>query len=340
MLDSSTWLEHSALTKRDKMKSINRMVEQTQNLHNDDGHRELVIDLYELLEIIWKERFVIIFFTALFAVISIFYAKGKPDIYLSDALLAPVQKENAGGLGSLASQFGGLASLAGVNLGGGSSDKTQLTIEVLKSRQFAHEFIEKHSILPELIAVESWNSLDNTLVYNNDLYDCDTAEWKKKEGEEQTTKPTMQEAYKVFSSIFDASMDKETGMVTVSIEHISPFLAQQWVTWIVQDINETMKQRDVKEAQRSSDFLQQQLQKTEIAAIRQVLYKLIEEQTKTIMFAEVREEYVFKTIDKALVPEERIKPKRALIVTLGTLLGAFITTLFFISKHFIKKSVR
>lgn len=42
------------------------------------------------------------------------------------------------------------------------------------------------------------------------------------------------------------------------------------------------------------------------------------------MFAEVRDEYVFKTIDPALAPEEKAKPKRALICVLGTLLGGML----------------
>ena len=50
-------------------------------------------------------------------------------------------------------------------------------------------------------------------------------------------------------------------------------------------------------SKKSTEFLQQQLERTEIADIREVLYRLIEEQTKTIMFAEVRKEYVFKVID-------------------------------------------
>ena len=37
------------------------------------------------------------------------------------------------------------------------------------------------------------------------------------------------------------------------------------------------------------------------------------------MLAEVRQEYVFKTIDPALAPEEKSKPNRALIVFWGLL---------------------
>ena len=56
-----------------------------------------------------------------------------------------------------------------------------------------------------------------------------------------------------------------------------------------------------------------------------IFYQLIEEQTKTIMLANVRKDYVFKTIDPAIIPEEKDKPKRALIVILGTMLGGMLS---------------
>jgi LPS O-antigen subunit length determinant protein (WzzB/FepE family) len=126
-------------------------------------------------------------------------------------------------------------------------------------------------------------------------------------------------------------------MVTVSVEHLSPLVAQQWVNWLVADINNEMKQRDVAEANRSKAFLQTQIQQTNVADIRTILYKLIEEQTKIIMFAEVRDEYVFKTIDPALVPEEKAKPKRALICVLGTMLGGMLAVMFVLIRYFVKK---
>jgi LPS O-antigen subunit length determinant protein (WzzB/FepE family) len=99
-----------------------------------------------------------------------------------------------------------------------------------------------------------------------------------------------------------------------------------------------MKQRDVLEAIKSTDFLTQQLEQTKIADIRAVLYKLVEEQTKTIMFAKVRDEYVFKTIDAALVPEEKFKPKRALICVLGLLLGGMLSVMIVLIRHFVGNS--
>lgn len=295
------------------------------------------IDLRELFAVIWQGKWIIIAITALFAVASVFYAINQPNIYKSEALLAPAEQEGGGGLSALAGQFGGLASLAGVNLGGGSSNKAQLAIEVLKSRQFTSDFIQKHNILADLMAAESWNMQTNTIVYNNEIYDAQNNKWVREVKAPFKPKPSMQEAYKEFSEILTASTDKESGMVKIAIEHVSPYVAQQWVNWLIQDINATMKAREVLEANKSTDFLTKQLEQTKIADIRAVLYKLVEEQTKTIMFANVRDEYVFKTIDPALVPEEKFKPKRALICVLGALLGGILSLMIVLIRHYVAK---
>lgn len=303
---------------------------QNNNIADDE------IDLRELFAVIWQGKWLIIAITALFAVASVVYAISQPNIYKSEALLAPAEQEGGGGLSALAGQFGGLASLAGVNLGGGSSNKAQLAIEVLKSRQFTSDFIQKHNILPDLMAAESWDMQANVVVYDNEIYDAENNKWVREVKAPFEPKPSMQEAYKKFSKIISANTDKETGMVKISIEHVSPYVAQQWVSWLIQDINQTMKQRDVLEALKSTDFLTQQLEQTKIADIRAVLYKLIEEQTKTIMFAKVRDEYVFKTIDAALVPEEKFKPKRALIAILGTMLGGMLSVMLVLVRSYMK----
>ena len=86
------------------------------------------IDLRELFTTIWAGKVLIIGVTSVFAVLAVVYALMQPNIYRSEALLAPVQAGDSAS--SLASKFGGLASLAGVNLGGGGMDKTSLAIEL------------------------------------------------------------------------------------------------------------------------------------------------------------------------------------------------------------------
>jgi uncharacterized protein involved in exopolysaccharide biosynthesis len=296
------------------------------------------IDLRELFSVIWQGKWLIIAITAVFAIGAVIFALSQPNTYKSEALLAPASEEQGGGLSALAGQFGGLASMAGINLGsGGGVDKTQMAIEVMKSRQFTSQFIQKHNILPDLMAAEQWNMQDNSLRYDDELYNVSKKSWIREVKAPFKPEPSMQEAYKEFVKVISVNSAKDTGMVTVSVEHLSPVIAQQWVTWLIEDINKVMKERDVAEANRSSEFLNKQIALTNVADIRSILYKLIEEQAKTIMFAEVRDEYVFKTIDRALIPEEKAGPKRALICVLGTMLGGMLAVMIVLIRHFVKK---
>lgn len=296
------------------------------------------IDLRELFSVIWQGKWLIIAITAVFAIGSVIFALSQPNTYKSQALLAPASDEQGGGLSALAGQFGGLASMAGINLGaGGGVDKTQMAIEVMKSRQFASQFIQKHNILPDLMAVDKWNMAGNSITYDEELYNPQAKTWVREVKAPFKPEPSMQEAYKEFSKAISVNSAKDTAMVTISVEHLSPSVAQQWATWLVEDINKVMKERDVAEAIRSSEFLNKQISLTNVADIRSILYKLIEEQAKTIMFAEVRDEYVFKTIDPALVPEEKAGPKRALICVLGTMLGGMLAVMIILIRHFVRK---
>ena len=125
-----------------------QLLQQQLLIQNTQGQDD-EIDLAELWRAIWAGKFTIIIISMIFAVASIFFALSKPNIYKASAILAPASNEGgAGGLGALAGQFGGLASMAGINLGGGGGvDKTALALEILKSRSFIEAFIAKHDLL-------------------------------------------------------------------------------------------------------------------------------------------------------------------------------------------------
>uniref|UniRef100_UPI001237C850 Wzz/FepE/Etk N-terminal domain-containing protein n=1 Tax=Candidatus Enterovibrio escicola TaxID=1927127 RepID=UPI001237C850 len=211
---------------------------------NQERQQDDEIDLAELWRAIWAGKWVIIAITSVFAIASVLYALSLPNIYKSEALLAPAEQQS-GSLGGMASQLGGLASLAGVNLGGGNSDKTALALEIMKSRAFIFKFIEKHDLILPLMGGESWNSLTNELVYDEKVYDVLNQKWVREVNAPLKRKPSLQETYKEFQKIITINQDKKSSMLTVSIEYYSPKLAQQWVNWIIDAINEEMKLRDL-----------------------------------------------------------------------------------------------
>ncbi|WP_229622932.1 Wzz/FepE/Etk N-terminal domain-containing protein [Vibrio parahaemolyticus] len=283
------------------------------------------IDLRELFAALWKGKLIIIATTFVFAVGAVLYALSLPNIYKADALLAPAESSNGGGLSKMAGQLGGLAALAGVNLGAGESSQTDLAVQVMKSRKFIEAFISKHDLLVPLMAAKDWDLANNTLILDEELYNLNTGEWVREAKGLRGATPTSQEAFEVFSKeILGISQDKESGLYTISIKHYSPYVAQQWVNWLIEDINRVMRERTITETSQNLAYLNTQLQKTAVADMQSTFYKLIEEQTKNLMLAEVQEEFIFKVVDPAVVPELKDGPKRALICVLGTLLGGML----------------
>ncbi|MBM4902266.1 LPS O-antigen length regulator [Vibrio parahaemolyticus] len=283
------------------------------------------IDLRELLGALWKGKWVIIVMMLVFTVSGAFYAFNLPDIYKSDVLLSPTENSNGGGLSKIAGQLGGLAALAGVNLGGGESSQTDLAVQVMKSRDFIGKFIDEHNLLVPLVAAKGWDMTNNKLIFDEELYNPATAKWLRKAKGLRGITPTSQEAYQIFiKESFSINQDKDSGLYTVSIKHYSPYIAQQWVNWLVEDINKVMRERTIKETSQNLTYLNTQLQKTAVADMQSTFYKLIEDQTKSLMLAEVQEEFIFKVVDPAIVPELKVGPKRTLICLLSVVLGGVL----------------
>ncbi|HCE2183341.1 Wzz/FepE/Etk N-terminal domain-containing protein [Vibrio sp. Vb2133] len=283
------------------------------------------IDLRELFKALWKGKWIIIATTFVFAISSVLYSLSLPNIYKADALLAPAESSGGGGLSKMAGQLGGLAALAGVNLGADESSQTDLAVQVMKSRQFVEAFINKHDLLVPLMAAKDWDLANNKLILNEELYNPTTGEWLREPDGLRGATPTAQEAFQVFNKeVLSINQDKESGLYTVSVKNYSPYAAKQWVNWLIEDINKVMRERTIAETSQNLAYLNTQLQKTAVADMQSTFYKLIEEQTKSLMLAEVQEEFIFKVVDPAVVPELKEGPKRALICMLGTLLGGML----------------
>lgn len=294
------------------------------------------IDLRELISLIWKGRWFVVLFIILSALISGALALSLPNIYKSDVLLSPVSESSGMKMGG---QIGGLAALAGVNLGSEGGDKVSLALEIIRSREFIARFIEKYDLKLQIMAAKSWSMSDNTLSYHEDIYDVENNVWVRDVPAPFKPEPSMLETTQAFSKMLNVSKDKTSGMVSLSVEFLSPVIAQQWVTLIVKEINDDMRRRDLEEAESSIIYLNKQLEQTTLSDMRTMLFSLIEEQTKTIMLANVRDEYILKTVDAAVVPELKIGPKRALIIGLGIAIGILLGMLFVIIRYFsLKKS--
>ena len=292
------------------------------------------IDLKELFMVLWNGKLVITLVTGFAAICAVLYALSLPNIYESKALLAPKGESGAGGLAALARQYGGLASLAGINIGGGGeSSKSMMAQQKIQSLDFFTRHLYGKIVL-DLMAVDHWDASSGALVYDPDFYDVKSRVWVREASYPRQAKPSAQEAHKAFLGVLSLSEDKKTSLVTIAIKHQSPVVAQAWVSLIIEAVTEELRGSDVEEAQGSIAFLEQQRAQTSLVSLDEVFAQLIEEQTKTIMLANVSKDYVFNVIDPAVVPELKSEPERALICILGTLLGGMLGVLLVLVRHY------
>lgn len=297
------------------------------------------IEIIELLNAIWRGKWVVVISCVIAGIIGIAYSLSLPDEYTSEVLLAPAEETSGGGLGALAGQFGGLASLAGVELGGGKSNKVSVALELLKSKSFIGEFIEKRNLKPEIMASEGWNRTTNEVLFDDDIYDPASKTWVRDVSSPLKPEPSLLEVHKRFvEDDLRVNEDKETGFVKIAVTHHSPYLAKDIATNLVSDINDRMRSLDITEAEKSIGYLKDALEQTEVADMQQIFYQLIEKQQQTRMLANVRAQYVFKVIDPAIVPEKKSGPKRALICLLLITSAFLISCLVLIIRDQVKKS--
>ncbi len=291
------------------------------------------IDLKELFSVLWAGKKLIIAITGVFAVISVIYALSVPNQYKASALLAPAQQQS-GGLSGALGDLGGLAALAGVNIGGGDAGEAQIAQEIMRSWGFIAQFVTENNIAVEVFAADGWDSKNNQLSIDDDLYDTETQRWVRNPPAGKTVNPTSWELYEKFIEDISISADKKTGLITLSVEYFSPYLAKQWVDQLIEAINQHMQQRKLQMVNSNIEYLEAQILKTPIAEMKEVFYTIIEEQIKGKMLAEASPEYVFVTVSPAMVPEEKSQPKRALICILGVLLGGMLSVAFVLIRYY------
>jgi uncharacterized protein involved in exopolysaccharide biosynthesis len=292
------------------------------------------IDLRELLGILWAEKWLIIIVTALFAIGSVFYALQQIDIYRAEAVLAPADSDQS--MTGLAAQLGGAAALLGVNVGSGGGDNISTAIATLRSRQFIGRFIQDNNLLVPLFAGR-WDRASGSAVIDPEVYDVGAGQWLSPGGA-----PSELEAYRAFSNILSVSgPDRTTGIVTIAINWHNPVEAAEWVNKLVAAINADIRSKDVSEANRAIAYLRQQLEQTQLVDMQRVFYQLIESQTRITMLADVRDEYVLRVIDPAVVPDVKAEPRRSMMVMVGTMVGGlFALALVYLRRLIVAERAR
>jgi hypothetical protein len=253
----------------------------------------------------WRKRWVVIACVVACAALAATAAFIMTPKYRAELTMMPVKGDDTkAALSSVMGQLGGLASLAGAALGGGGNKDEYL--EYLKSHDFTARFIEDENLLPVLF-YRKW--------------DAQHGRWNVDDPDDV---PTVSDGVDLFDrAIRSIQEDRRTGLVTLTILWRDRELAAKWANLLVARVNRDLRQRAIAESEASIAFLNSELAKTGPVELRQSLFRLFENQTKTIMFARVRPQYAFKVIDPAYVPDadKFVRPKRLAMILIGALAG-------------------
>ena len=304
--------------------------DQLNNIYDDE------IDLSELFHVLWDKIFYIGAITSVFSLISIIYALMLPNIYQSKATLMAV--EQGSGMSGMVGRMSGMASLAGISLDSKSSSKDQEAIARIKSFEFFSNNFLPNIKLENLMAIKKWNQASNTITYHASDFNSDSGQWLRKAKPPRSSIPTSQEAYEEFMEIMSVNKDKKTLLVTLSVEHKSPFIAQQWVEIMINQIDQVMRDQDRQTATKSIEYLNSLAPTVNYEEIKKALSALQQEQMKRLMMVEANDNYIFKVLDSPIVPEVKSRPKRSLIVIWGTILGMVLSALGVLVFNYTRKS--
>jgi len=263
---------------------------------HSEAVRDDRINLLDVWHLFVQYKYSIVLITLLAAVVSGCIAWIIKPVFRSEVVVSEVQDDAlaaAGGLGGSLKEIGGLASLAGVNIGG-NRGKAGQRLAVLQSRALVEEFIKRNDMLPLLFP----------------------------KGGEHTT---LWFGVKRFRDKFlNIKEDAHTGLVTVAVEWTDPKVAARWANAFVALANEMIRLHDAHASERNIQFLNQQIQKTNVVELQRVMYSLLESETKSLMMASTRDDYAFEAVDPAVSPELKAKPSRALIVVGGAFFGLIL----------------
>lgn len=287
---------------------------------------DYVIDLVGIFNLLWKRRLFISSFIGLSAILSVFIALSLPIIFKSSAKIYPNTESIS--IPSVSSQFGGLASLAGINLGNSSTEIT-IALETMKSFKFFEENLYDE-IIHEISAIDSWSN-ETGVVFDPEIYDKDTGEWL-------TDKPTPQQAFSSFSGTVEIAQDTISQIITITIIHSSPYVAKKWIDLIIEKINDISRNNEIKKATKALEYYEDRLGSTPLLSVNEMFAKLTEDQHKKLMLAQIEDEYIFRTIEPSVVPEKRFKPSRAKFCLVFVFISGLLCIALIFLHDFFKRS--
>lgn len=272
------------------------------------------LDVQQILVAIKNNFKQIIYFTFLCILVGIILFSLRPNLYQSSSVLATNNDSSSQNLSNLQSQYGGLASLAGVDISGSSGgNKSAYCEKLLLSKDFFEKILDKDMLIDLVGPTDAsiFYSKESTNIFKNKIFE---------------------RAHINFLKVFNIDYDTKIDFFELSYSSPNTNRSKDTLIKIISKINLIMKEIDVKEANQLIIYLEDALISNQMIDTKAILGSLLLDAHKTIALSESRSEYFLKVIES---PRESYKSlKASLIVHLvasiffGIFFGIFSVLLF------------
>ena len=118
-----------------------------------------------------------------------------------------------------------------------------------------------------------------------EIYDTKNNDWKN-------NKPAFESIYLAYLSVVTVKRDIESGLIVLEVEHESQNFAFNLAKKIISEVNNIDRERDYTEAQKSLEYLNNQLAKANLFELKSSINQLALSQLEKVMLTEVRDFYL------------------------------------------------
>ena len=286
-----------------------------------DRREEDSLGVSKILALISGSWRLLLIAAVLGAAAAVAYSFTMPKTYRSKMVLAPVNREegmaNAGGLSG---ELGGIAAMAGVDVTGDAARREE-SFATLTSDGFARDFIVQEHLMPVLFA-KRW--------------DAQAGRWLPGK-----RPPTLEAGVRKFKNgVVFAKRDRQTGLVTVAVEWYSPEVAATWANRLLELVNSRLRAEATSKAERSIDYLNNQLTKSNTVELHQAISRLIEQQVNRAMVASVQRDYAFRIVDPPVPADVKFSPQRLLYALGGAMAALVLASIYIYAYRGHRRKVR
>jgi uncharacterized protein involved in exopolysaccharide biosynthesis len=340
----------------------------------DRSPREDEVSLLDILLVLARNKTLIVRTVLVFTLIGVTYALLAPEEYTSDAKVVREAQTESGGLPS-GIPSGALSSF-GINLGGAASGLTPAAFpEVLQSREVRLAVVRDTFRFPDaerpMTFVEYVNrpagllstALDYTLwlpwtlkgALGRLVSDSSVPAGTTEAGVPVVPSEKEDDALKAISKKVSASVDEETGLMTVSVTARGPVLAADLAKSFVSHLRARVREIRTEKTEDQLQFVEQRFQEAEEeledaearlaqflernqslnapklqfqrdrlqrqVTFKQQLYSNLQNQLTQVRLDLQRQQPVATSVEEPVPPLERSSPQRTIIVIVAFLFG-------------------